>query len=290
MIRIYILCFIIISLIAITRKRDGFSADNIYAIHSIFIAKENILFLEQWIDYHIQLGFNKFYLYDNSKVTKLDGNNIKQSNFKPGKLNKYNVNYDELVKLSDNEISEVLIKIQKKYKMVEIIEWSPKDNNGNIVYGQLNGHNKCLKQMKKDNVKWCAVIDMDEFIVIQNGKTIQEYINKLNSNTSNIILKQIRFDSRFNNLNKLIININGTEFPENKYLGENSPKNIFRVKDTTKLSVHFWEGHGKQFKPNESDICFNHYKMNNTKYKLDNINIKIKKILYDNSKKYLKIN
>lgn len=35
--------------------------------------KENILFLEEWINYHILLGFNKFYLYDNSKVNKISG-------------------------------------------------------------------------------------------------------------------------------------------------------------------------------------------------------------------------
>ena len=37
--------------------------NNIIAIHSVFIAKENILFLEEWIDYHLLIGFNRFYLY-----------------------------------------------------------------------------------------------------------------------------------------------------------------------------------------------------------------------------------
>lgn len=46
------------------------SIKNIIAIHSVFIAKENILFLEEWIDYHLLIGFNRFYLYDNSKVTE----------------------------------------------------------------------------------------------------------------------------------------------------------------------------------------------------------------------------
>lgn len=51
-----------------------------YAIHTIFIAKENILFLEQWIDYHMILGFNLFYLYDNSKVEITGGeHNLKKS-------------------------------------------------------------------------------------------------------------------------------------------------------------------------------------------------------------------
>jgi hypothetical protein len=43
------------------------------AIHSVFIVKENILFLEEWIDYHIQIGVDAFYLYDNSKVEKRTG-------------------------------------------------------------------------------------------------------------------------------------------------------------------------------------------------------------------------
>ena len=61
------------------------------AIHSVFILKENILFLEEWIKYHILLGFNKFYLYDNSKVTKSGGCHINHKCFNPGKVNKYNV-------------------------------------------------------------------------------------------------------------------------------------------------------------------------------------------------------
>jgi len=30
------------------------------AIVSVFIAKENILFLEDWIDYHVSIGFVNF--------------------------------------------------------------------------------------------------------------------------------------------------------------------------------------------------------------------------------------
>ena len=33
-----------------------------YAIHTVFILKENILFLEEWIKYHIHIGFDNFYL------------------------------------------------------------------------------------------------------------------------------------------------------------------------------------------------------------------------------------
>ena len=65
-------------------------------IHAIFIAKENILFLQEWLDYHIYLGVDYFYLYDNSKVTKKDGFDAANSPLlNPGKQNKYGLNYDE---------------------------------------------------------------------------------------------------------------------------------------------------------------------------------------------------
>ena len=36
-------------------------------MHTVFVAKENILFLEEWIKYHKDLGVDYFFLYDNSK-------------------------------------------------------------------------------------------------------------------------------------------------------------------------------------------------------------------------------
>ena len=113
-----------------------------FAIHSVYILKENILFLEEWINYHILLGFNKFYLYDNSKVNKVTGWDIKHRNvIIGGKVNKYGVNYDKIVNMTDKEINDYMIKLCEKYKCIEIIEWSPTDTNGNILYNQKEAHN-----------------------------------------------------------------------------------------------------------------------------------------------------
>ena len=35
-------------------------------IHTVFIGKENILFLKEWILYHKYMGVEHFFLYDNS--------------------------------------------------------------------------------------------------------------------------------------------------------------------------------------------------------------------------------
>ena len=62
------------------------------AIHTVFILKENILFIEEWIYYHILLGFNKFYLYDNSKMNKVTGFDNKPNHKIIGnKVNKYGI-------------------------------------------------------------------------------------------------------------------------------------------------------------------------------------------------------
>ena len=74
------------------------------AINSVLIIKENILFLEEWLDYHVMLGFNKIYLYDNSKVEKMPEyeRSINNQYYIAQKINKYGIKYDEIVNLNKN--------------------------------------------------------------------------------------------------------------------------------------------------------------------------------------------
>lgn len=243
-----------------------------FAIHSVFILKENILFLEEWIDYHISLGFNKFYLYDNSKVTISGGHHPNSKTFKAGKVNKYGVNYDDVVNLTNEELYEKLNLIKQKYKCIDVIEWSPKDEDGNILFNQTQAHNHCLKRMKKDNIQWCANIDMDEYIVINNNLTIKGFIKTIletNKNISAIYLTQKRFDSRFNNLNKPVTSINKMEVTT--LPPTHSNKIIYKVKNTNSMSVHSWSGQGNKILPSVMNkIWFNHYKLNNKEYKTEN--------------------
>ena len=290
--------FLIILLLVFTLKynRESFKNNNekVFAIHTVFISKENILFLEEWLDYHIQLGFNKFYLYDNSKVTKKSAFDSKNKNLKPGKVNKYNINYDELVNLNQSQVNEIMDKIVKKYDgKVNIIEWSPKDKDGNVLYNQQEAHNHCLKRMKLEGVKWCASIDIDEFIVIKKKgcESIYDFINKLDPKVSNLSLEQIRFQNRFENIDKNVVDIDMASKKNGKFLNNyNSYKNIFKVEDTTALSVHTWKGKGKQI--TTKDILFNHYKLNDSHtdkfHILNNIDEGLKSHIHKNSKHYIK--
>lgn len=249
------------------------------AIHSIFIMKENILFLEQWINYHSLLGFNEFYLYDNSKVQiSRKGSHHYHKCFKEGKINKYNVNYDALVELTDNEIKEHVDKICKKYENVHIIEWSPKDSEGLILHNQVDGHNDCLNNyLKKNNIDWCANIDMDEYIVINNYDNVKDYILSLPSNVSSVSMGQIRFRTRFELLNKLVTDI--TEGEIKQVPRKDGNKALFNVQNTLRVKIHETKpANGfKVIHPDVNEICINHYKLNFKSYKhIDNINVNMK--------------
>jgi len=265
--------------------------DDTYAIHTVFIAKENIKYLEQWLDYHILLGFKKFYLYDNSKVKTPGDFDKKNKTLVTGKINKYGFDYNKEVRLSDDQVIEHLEKIKDKYRDNVIhIEWSPIGSDGKIAYAQTDAHADCLKRLKKDGVKWCANIDMDEFIVLKNNETIQQYIGSLNPNISCIRMNQLIFESRDKNNDKLII--------DNFNMRQKQPprshgcKNIYLVDKTNVADVHTWKGTGKIYKPSKklSEIFFNHYKCRDTNqsYKqADNIEEEIKHKVYENAKKYI---
>jgi hypothetical protein len=225
------------------------------AIQAVFIAKENILFLEEWIDYHMLIGFDTFYLYDNSKVQKNIGFDSKKKHLIPQKVNKWGIDYDKIVNLTNNEIQKIIKQIEVKYKnKVFFIEWSPKDKDGKIIYGQVEALNDCLVNLKKTPIEWCANIDIDEFIVTKN---LHEYIQS-QGDILCVKMQQLLFDSRFNNLNKLITTINKTAeeiLPKN-----HSNKYIYNVKNATHLDVHDVEGKGAKIYPSIDEIHFNHYK------------------------------
>ena len=256
------------------------------AIHTVFILKENILFLEEWIDYHMALGFNRFYLYDNSKV-EIPGCSKRTPDEKRhlvnGKqINKYGTNYNKIVNMTNAEMNNFVKRLLDKYKCIKIIDWSPRDRNNKITYEQVKAHNHCLRLLKKDGIDWCASIDMDEYIVIRNYDNIETYLRLLSNQAStrqrrtlaNVALGQIRFDSRFNNLGKAVTSIEKSEL--RLHPRGSSNKNIFRVKATYSINVHGWKGLGRgtvTYKPAVTEICFNHYKLDHRRYRrIRNIN------------------
>ena len=265
-----IISLILIILLQIrTSKKENFFNKNLdtkknLAIHTVFLLKENIAFLEEWIDYHKEIGFNKFYLYDNTGSIGRNGSTKRK--------NKYNFEFDKIVKLSDNELKNYLKTILDKYPEITYIKWQPKDNNGYIVYGYLESVLNYLQNYKNDN-DWTAFIDIDEFIYINKYNNIHNFISNLPKNITQITIKQIKMEDRFcANKNKILEIDNSLEvdttgwaykniiknnsFDMNKFWEQNKNKDMHSLKNDC--------GKKKLFTNNE--IVFYHFNVNKKQY------------------------
>lgn len=100
--------------------------------------KDEAPWMKEWLEYHLLLGVDKFYLYNNN---------------------------------SSDEYAKVLAPYRKK-GVVELIEWPSPPEEFWDPY-QKTAYNDCIAKVRK-KTKWLAIIDLDEFIVVTNGKTLPE--------------------------------------------------------------------------------------------------------------------
>ena len=246
--------------------------ENRLSIHTVFIAKENILFLKEWLLYHQAIGFEKFYLYDNSEVKYGDDNEPEKSSiklFKAGKVSKYGINYDDKIKLDNKGINTLLNNIINDFDgAVELIKWSPKNQEGVTVYG----HVKSLYDFKKkfgSKNDWVAFIDIDEFIISPNGLNLRDFLKECDKNKVRLIrIFQKKFQCRYSNLDKNVIDIHecieniDTTFGHDK--GPWGEKMIVKMKYLKNIrNIHdMTVRRGKEINMEINKLRFNHYNVN----------------------------
>jgi hypothetical protein len=227
-------------------------------IHTVFIIKENIPFLREWIVYHLNLSFDKIFLYDNTGSIGADGST--------DSANKYSFNFDKIVTGSDSAIQEELNSILNDFKdIVVYIKWQPRNEKNQIIYAQSLAMRHYAENYK-DETDYTAYIDIDEFIFSPNDINIKDYIFKLSQeNVTKIILNQKKFRDRFcSKISKNVIDI--TSSIENVDTTGWAPKIIiknFTTKIDNNMHIHLLETlNGETFKAPEDTLRFNHYNVN----------------------------
>jgi len=228
------------------------------SIHTIFVLRENILFMEEWIAYHLSIGFDHIYLYDNSKSIGRDGSTQT--------VNKYGYDFNLLTgHLSDHKIDKMLKYLLEKYKFdVTYIIWEPTGPGGNIIYGQ---NESILNYFKKysGSSDWTAFIDMDEFI-FSIGNIKELLTSYADTDMGKIIIHQKKFDDRFNNLDKPVTSI--VNCIENIDTSGWAPKNFIKNIHFDADSLDDWNIHNLPIKNSASYLAdkdefrFNHYNVN----------------------------
>lgn len=102
-----------------------------YALVICAVFKDESFFLKQWIDFHIRMGVEQFYLYNNGST--------------------------------DNYLEILHPYIEQK--LVQLIDWSIETRNQReyLTLLQLPAYNHALS-IAKDTAQWAAFIDLDEFL------------------------------------------------------------------------------------------------------------------------------
>ena len=238
------------------------------AIMTVFILKENILFLEEWISHHLSIGVDHFVLYDNSNSRKPDElpMPLEQSRFEGGKVNRHNIDYGAIVasRLSDQEIDEEFKRIREKFsKELTVVPWEPRDETGVICYAQAAAI-KDFVQRYRQQFAYGIHIDIDEFLISEEGMRVQALTRYMEArNISSGYLSQRRFLYRFSSLDTQVREIPyciNQDFATND---TNAPKTIFRMSlfqsIDDPISIHFIPTllAGRHIEPNI--MRFNHY-------------------------------
>jgi hypothetical protein len=150
-----------------------------WGIHTVYIPREELRFLEEWLAYHTMLGAEYFHLYDNTGSTTPHGGHSIEIDGK----NRHGKPID--MRLSNADILEVEADIFKKYPVTKTI-WQPMED-GRIVHGHVGAVDHFGARMKDG---WCAFIDIDEFIYSPFPITDLLH-NKV------VVMDQKKFHSRF---------------------------------------------------------------------------------------------
>ncbi|MCX7922555.1 MAG: glycosyltransferase family 92 protein [Clostridia bacterium] len=167
------------------------------AMQTVFLPRENILFLKEWLVYHIEIGVDHFYLYDNTGTQSYQ------------EFNNYGIPFAKTTEgMSDKDIQDILKEIQQDLPgRVTYVKWTPMEEPGKIVYAQIDAIRDYAEKYGS-NSDWTAFIDMDEFIFSPKGKNLKDYLDECEKKgIEDLVLHQKKFDERYHNLDKLVIQI-----------------------------------------------------------------------------------
>lgn len=163
---------------------------------------ENVEYMREWIGYHLNLGIDKFFVYDNSNSIKSEM--VKYDYLVTAETTKiglnlacYNLTKDQIKK----KWEEVWLEF---YDHIVYVVWEPKDEKGEIIYGQMKALEDYVFYFKHV-AKYTAYIDPDEFIFSPDNLDLEQYLRKKESQgVSTLRIKSRHFPHRVCGPNKRV--------------------------------------------------------------------------------------
>lgn len=124
-------------------------------------------FLKEWLDYHIKIGVDYFYLYDNGS----------------------------------NDSSRMIVEPYVESGYVCVMDWTVETHSQGDYLNklQLPIYNHALR-IVKENAKWAAFIDIDEFIVPVKHKNLKEMLSEFSNCAAIVVNWQVYGTSGYHSL------------------------------------------------------------------------------------------
>ena len=108
------------------------------------IVKNENLYLREWIEYHVKIGFDKIILYDNNDP--------------------------------EGEVPNVVI---QDYIDKEIVTVYDIRKNEKTIKNQILTYNECLEKYKNSDIDYMAFLDIDEFVFIEKYNNIHQLYDNM---------------------------------------------------------------------------------------------------------------
>lgn len=164
---------------------------------TVFLPRENLFFLEEWLRYHVAIGFGHVYLYDNSGSRFLDcGNNLEVT----ARNKRGEAVYRLLAHLDDAAVARELDGLLAPFErrgFVTRVPWQPRDGEGRITYGQVDAFLDYVRRFRHES-EWTSFTDLDEFVVPVRHPGMTEVLDELVQRKATYVrMPQRCFASRF---------------------------------------------------------------------------------------------
>jgi hypothetical protein len=225
---------------------------HLLSFHTVFILNENIRWLEEFIEYYLTIGFDHFYLYHNEGTIGLPNEGDEH-------VNKYGM--PRITKSTLTDIEQLNNILEKYRSYITYIKWQPTDQSGNIIYG----YNESVKHFIsnfRNQTKWIACMDLDEYLYSPSYIDIREYFQNIQPNISSIVLCQKKFKDRHISTKTKILE--EYECINEKFGDWWGRKHIFRPNDLTNIiDMHSIEFKYEAYTIDQELLRFNHYNVNN---------------------------
>lgn len=230
-----------------------------FAISTTLLPRENIFWIEEWIKYHLYIGFDALFLYDNTGSERYD---IKCDSRWVVSLSGFNYKQHNIARmtghLTDDDVHEIFHAIVDKYRgQVFVLPWQPRDENGQQFYGQTLAYRHFL-ETQGSRFDWVLLSDLDEFLWNHDFKDIVSEFAAAGCNE--VRLRPKLFADRVVDGMPVIPTLSIASRIVNH--ADMNPKQFVRCADAIEPNVHFGGKWKSFYRPAiETPLEFHHYRI-----------------------------